>query len=78
MSLNRNKRYGNHLNVIYIIEFLLFSVINIFVFKYYLSADIFNDVLVYSTKCGSVVETASTYVCYSSILDYNLGRYQSA
>ena len=55
-----------HLNVIYIIELLLFSVINIFVFvvfKYNLSEDISSDVSVYLSDCGLIVETASDSVC---------------
>ena len=67
MSSNRTKRHGIHQNVIYIIELLLFSVINIFVFKYNLCEDISNDVSVYFSNCGSVVETALDSVCYGSI-----------
>ena len=44
MSSNRTKRHGIHLNVIYISVLLLFSVININVFKYILCEDISHDV----------------------------------
>ena len=40
---------------------------NIFVFKYKLCEDISNDVSVYLSNCGSIVETASDSVCYGSI-----------
>ena len=65
MSSNRTKRYGIHLNVIYIIELLLFSVTNIIVFKYNLYEDIPNDALVYLSNWGSIIETSDS-VCYSS------------
>ena len=74
MSSNRTKRHGIHLNVIYIIELLLFSIINIFVFKYNLFEDIFNDVSVYLSNCGSIVETASDSVCYGSIFRLYPGK----
>ena len=48
--------------MLYIFELLLFSVINIFVFKYNLCEDISNEVSVYLSNCGSVVETASDSV----------------
>ena len=67
LQSNRMSSNGIHLNVIYIIELLLFSVINIFVFKYNLCEDISNDVSVYLSNCGSIVETASDSVCYGSI-----------
>ena len=67
MSSNMTKRHGIHLNIIYIIELLLFSIMNIFVFKYKLCEDISNDVSVYLSNCGSIVETASDSVCYGSI-----------
>ena len=44
--------------MIYIFELLIFSVINIFVFKFNLCEDISNDVSVYLSNCGSIVETA--------------------
>ena len=50
--------------MLYIFKLLLFSVINIFVFKYSLCEDISNDVSVYLSNCGSVVETASDSVCH--------------
>ena len=74
MSLNTTKRHGIHLNVVNIIELLLFSVINIFVFKYNLCEDIFNDVLVYLSNCSSVVETPSDSVCYGSIFRLYPGK----
>ena len=74
MSSNRTKRHGNHLNVIYIIELLLFSVINIFVFKYNLCEDISNDLSAYLSNCGSIVETASDSVCYGSIFRLYPGK----
>ena len=40
---------------------------NIFVFKYKLCENISNDVSVYLSNCGSIVETASDSVCYGSI-----------
>ena len=66
MSSNRTKRQGIHLNVIYIIELLLFTVMNKYVFKYNLCEDISNYVSVYLSNCGSTVETASDSVCYGS------------
>ena len=74
MSSNRTKRHGINLNVIYIIEILLFSVINIFVFKYNVFQDIYNSVLVYFSNCGSVVETASDSVCFGSIFRLYPGK----
>ena len=67
MSSNRTKRHGIHLNVIhvYIIELLLFSVINIFIYNQ--CEDISNDVSVYLSNCGSIAETTSDSVCYGSI-----------
>ena len=50
--INTTKRHGIHLNVVNTIELLLFSVINIFVFKYNLCEDISNDVLVYLSNCA--------------------------
>ena len=67
MSSNRTRRHGIHLNVIYTIELLLFSVINIFIFKYNLCEDISNDVSVYLSNCGSITETASDSILF---LDY--------
>ena len=67
MSSSRTKRHGIHLNIVYIIELLVFSVINIFVLIYNLCEDITNDVSVYLSNCGSNVETASDSVCYGSI-----------
>ena len=74
MSSNRTKRHGNHLNVIYIIELLLFSVKNIFVFKYNLCEDIANDFSAYLSNCGSIVETTSDSVCYGSIFRLYPGK----
>ena len=73
MSSNRTKRHGIRLHVIYIIELLLFSVINISVFKYNLCEDISNDVSAYLSNCGSIVETASDSVCYGSIFRLHPG-----
>ena len=74
MSSNRTKRHEIYLNVIYIIEFLLFSVINIFVFKYNLCEDISNDVSVYLSDCGSIVDIASDSVCCGSIFRLFSGK----
>ena len=62
MSSNRTKRHGIHLNVIYIIELLLFTVINLFAFKYNLCGDISNDVSVIYRTAVQIVETASDNV----------------
>ena len=43
---------------------LLFSVINIFVFKYNLREDISNDVSVYLSNCGSIVESIGQYLLW--------------
>ena len=74
MSSNRTKRHEIYLNVIYIIEFLLFSVINIFVLKYNLCEDISNDVSVYLSNCSSIVDTASDSVCCGSIFRLYSGK----
>ena len=54
--------------MLYIIELLLYSVMNISVFKYNLCEDIFNDILVYLLSCSSIVETALDSVYYGSII----------
>ena len=77
MSSNRTKRHGNHLNVIYIIELLLFSDIIFsykYICKYNLCEDISNDVSAYLSNCGSIVETASDSVCYGSIFRLYPGK----
>ena len=53
---------------------VLFSVINIFVFKYNLCEDISDDVSAYLSSCGSIVETASDSVCYDSIFRLYPGK----
>ena len=74
MSSNRTKRHGIHLNVICIIELLLFSVINMFVFKYNPCEGISNEFSVYLSNCGSIMETASDSVCYGSIFRLYPGK----
>ena len=63
MSSNWTKRHGTHLNVIYIIELLLFSVMNIFVLN-------ITYVRTYPTTFRFICRTAvpSESVCYGSIL----------
>ena len=73
-SLNMTKRHGTHLNFLCIIVLLFFSVINTFIFKYNLFEDTSHDVLLYLTHCGSVIETASDYVCYGSIFRLYPGK----
>ena len=75
-SSNMTKRHWIHLNLLCIIVLLLFSVINIFVFKYNLCEDIHvsHDVLFHLTNCSSVVETASDYVCYDSVFRLHPGK----
>ena len=74
MSSNRSKRHGIHLHVIYIYELSLLSVIIIFVIKYNLCEDISNDISVYLSNWGSIVETASDSVCYGSIFRVYPGK----
>ena len=74
-SSNMTKWHGIHLNLLCIIVLLLFSVINTFIFKFNIFEDISHDVF-YLTYCGSVIETASDYVCYGSIFRLYPGKIQ--